>query len=360
MTRDDARQPTHGQQQLIEGVYRHRLAEHAKAVLDDPSSAQSDRSGALQAIDTCAKIEQRLRADEHDLVEVLAAAGVRGVAVLAPVDRQYHTIRITVDDVAAAELAATALELVGFVAWEQWHGAARRSFLHHGTELTVARTADVTTVVRITWAASRGRSRLARIVTPTAGDWSMVQLPPLAWRGYSAVRLMRLVAERLHLRRRNENSLGPFLSTPDSLLSSLLEFADVDSDDTVVDLGCGDGRIVVRAAELTQCSGVGVESAPSLVSAARERAASAGVADRVTIEQADARDIDLDAASVVFMFLPIDVVADIIEATLSKMRTGAVLVVHEQSRLPVDFPVIPTRSLVLADGAVTVAHRFVA
>lgn len=343
---------------LIEGVYRHRLVDHAATVVDDPTSSMPDRSFAAEALATCADIERRLRKEEAELVELLAAAGVSCAVDAAPVDRQYHTIRITVDDVAAAEQAATTLSVLGFSAWEPLSGAARRSLIHFGSQLTMAKTEDVTTVVRIAWARDQRRSALARVFTPTAGDWAMLRLPTFAWRLYSLVRPFRLVAERLGLRRRHADSLGPFLSTPDSLLAKLLEFADVDENDTVVDLGCGDGRIVVAAAERSRCRGIGVETAPDLVRQARSRAENAGVSGLVTIEQADARDVDLGEASVVFMFLPIDVVADIIEATLDRMPGGSVLVVHEQSRLPSGFPCAPQQSTVLLGAGVTVAHRF--
>ena len=319
---------TQAQENLIDGVYRHQLVEHAMAVVDNPASSPVDRALAADAVATCWEIERRLRREEVDLVERLADAGVSCVVVSAPVDRQSHTIRLAVDDVAAAEKAAVALSALRFTAWESWDGGARRSFLHHGSQLTMAKTDDVTTVVRVAWASHQYRSLLARVVTPTAGDWAVVRFPTFAWRMYSLLRPVRLVAERLGMRRRHDDSLGPFLSTPDSILPQLLAFAEVDANDTVVDLGCGDGRIVVAAAELTGCRGVGVETSLGLVREARKRAESAGVSDLVTIEWADARDADLTDASVAFMFLPIDVVADIIEATLDRMPAGSVLVVH--------------------------------
>ena len=102
----------------------------------------------------------------------------------------------------------------------------------------------------------------------------MVRLPRRTWPAYSLVRPVRLVLERVGLRRRHEDSLGPFLATPDSLIDPLLELAQVGPDDHVVDIGCGDGRLVVEAAARLGCRAVGIERSPELVDSARARAQS--------------------------------------------------------------------------------------
>ena len=92
---------------------------------------------------------------------------------------------------------------------------------------------------------------------------------------------------------------------------------------------------------------------------ARQRAVDRGVADRVEIVLGDGRATDLDEATVVFMFLSIRVVADLVPAILRQLRPGARLVVHEQSRLPASMSPMPDESsAVITDGAVTVAHRW--
>ena len=68
---------------------------------------------------------------------------------------------------------------------------------------------------------------------------------------------------------------------------------------------------------------------------------------------------DLDEATVVFMFLSMRVVADLVPAMLRQLRPGARLIIHEQSRLPGSMTPMPDESsAVIADGAVTVAHRW--
>src|SRR5215510_4906360 len=83
----------------------------------------------------------------------------------------------------------------------------------------------------------------------------------------------------------------------------MLTLAQVTPDDVVYDLGSGDGRIVIRAAQKYGARGVGVELNPQLVEASRRAAAVAGVADRVTFIQGNLFSTDISPATVVTIFL---------------------------------------------------------
>lgn len=98
----------------------------------------------------------------------------------------------------------------------------------------------------------------------------------------------------------------PWVPTPDVLVDKMLEMAEVTADDLVVDLGSGDGRLVIAAARLG-ARAIGVELAPNLVALAERRAAEAGVADRTGFVAADLFDFDLSPATVVTMFLLPDI-----------------------------------------------------
>jgi SAM-dependent methyltransferase len=98
----------------------------------------------------------------------------------------------------------------------------------------------------------------------------------------------------------------PWVPTPDVLVGKMLEMAEVTADDLVIDLGSGDGRLVIAAARLG-ARAVGVELEPNLVALAERRAAEAGVADRAEFVTADLFDFDLSAATVVTMFLLPDI-----------------------------------------------------
>jgi len=99
----------------------------------------------------------------------------------------------------------------------------------------------------------------------------------------------------------------PFVTTPDAVTLAMLELAAVGDRDHVVDLGSGDGRIVITAARRFGASGLGVEIVPDLVRASRERAIAAGVQGRVEFREQDLFRTDLAAATVVTMYLLPDV-----------------------------------------------------
>jgi predicted RNA methylase len=73
----------------------------------------------------------------------------------------------------------------------------------------------------------------------------------------------------------------PYVATPPVVVAKMLELAQVTKDDVVYDLGSGDGRIVIMAAQRFGARGVGVEIDPQRVQEAHEHAHRAGVADRV-------------------------------------------------------------------------------
>ncbi len=98
----------------------------------------------------------------------------------------------------------------------------------------------------------------------------------------------------------------PWVPTPDVLVDKMLEMAEVTADDLVIDLGSGDGRLVIAAARLG-ARAIGVELEPNLVALSERRAAEAGVADRTEFVAADLFEFDLSPATVVTMFLLPDI-----------------------------------------------------
>lgn len=95
----------------------------------------------------------------------------------------------------------------------------------------------------------------------------------------------------------------PFVTTPPEVVERMLALAQTRRDDVVMDLGSGDGRIVIAAAQKHGARGIGVELDPKLVAAARENAQSAGVEQRTTFLNADVLKADLSAATVVTTYL---------------------------------------------------------
>lgn len=346
---------------LIEGVYRHRLPDAARAVIDDEGASDEVRARAIEALAACDRIGTRIDRERDRILALLRADGLEVGVTGRTGPRQDHTIKLAVADDRAADHAASVLEEDGFERWERWSGGAAESFRRTADHLTLGHTTDVTTVVRIRWAEPHDRNRFDRVFRPTAGDWDMVDLPPSAWWGYALVRPVRLVAERAGLRPRHESGLGPYLATPDGLIDPLLDFAGVDANDRIVDIGCGDGRLVVGAASRCGCQARGVERSPELVERACDRVRAHQLTDRVRIDRADARTADLSDVSVLFMFLPVAIVADLLADTLGRLQAGARLVIHEQSRPPAAIRTTGAESqLLVGADAITVAHRWTA
>jgi len=97
-------------------------------------------------------------------------------------------------------------------------------------------------------------------------------------------------------------SLGPDIPTPQSVVERMLEAGRVKPGDTVYDLGSGDGRIVIAAAQIYGAKAVGVELRPDLCEKARDRVKSLGLEDKVSIVEGNALHVDLSAADVVTMY----------------------------------------------------------
>jgi SAM-dependent methyltransferase len=95
----------------------------------------------------------------------------------------------------------------------------------------------------------------------------------------------------------------PYITTPDHVTVAMLELAAVGAKDHVIDLGSGDGRIVVTAAQRFGATGLGVEIVPELVAQSRVHARRAGVEARTRFEVQDLFATDLAPATVVTMYL---------------------------------------------------------
>jgi SAM-dependent methyltransferase len=91
--------------------------------------------------------------------------------------------------------------------------------------------------------------------------------------------------------------------TPMDVAQAMLRLADVKSGDTVYDLGCGDGRIVIAAVRERRARGVCVDIDPLRIAESRENAVAAGVGERIEFLNDDLLAVDLGGATVVMLFL---------------------------------------------------------
>ena len=119
-----------------------------------------------------------------------------------------------------------------------------------------------------------------------------------------------------------------WVPTPDALVARMLTMAQVTPNDFVVDLGSGDGKIVIAAARDFKARALGVEFNPDMVGLARRNAEKAGVSNLARFEQADIFQFDYSNATVVTMYLLPGLNLKL-RPTLLKMRPGTRLVTHQ-------------------------------
>lgn len=115
-----------------------------------------------------------------------------------------------------------------------------------------------------------------------------------------------------------------FLPTASSLVDVMLDLANVTAKDTLIDLGSGDGRLVITAAQ-RGARAHGIEYNPDLVEMAKSNATASGVAARATFEKADIFESDFSKASVITLFLLPDLNLRL-RPTLLKMKPGTRIV----------------------------------
>jgi precorrin-6B methylase 2 len=125
-----------------------------------------------------------------------------------------------------------------------------------------------------------------------------------------------------------ESLTVPFITTPDEVVHRMLALAQTRAGDLVADLGSGDGRIVIAAAQKFGARGLGIELDPRLVERSRENAARAGVADRVSFVQGDVLAADISAASVVTVYLLPDLMNRLQPRFLQRLQPGTRIVSH--------------------------------
>jgi precorrin-6B methylase 2 len=125
-----------------------------------------------------------------------------------------------------------------------------------------------------------------------------------------------------------DRSGGPFVPTPPAVVEAMLKLANVGPQDHVIDLGSGDGRIVLAAAA-RKASGVGIEIDQALVDASNATAKKQGVAGRVQFVRQDVREADLSRATVLTLYLLPGMMGNLRTKLLAELKPGARVVSHD-------------------------------
>ena len=120
-----------------------------------------------------------------------------------------------------------------------------------------------------------------------------------------------------------------FVPTSDAVADQMLQLGGISAKDVVFDLGSGDGRILILAAQKYGARGVGIELQPQLVERARQVAKDGEVADRVTFIEGDLFTADLSAATLVTIYLSPGVNARLETKLKAELRPGTRIVSHQ-------------------------------
>lgn len=113
----------------------------------------------------------------------------------------------------------------------------------------------------------------------------------------------------------------PQAATPEEAIDDVLAAMELSASDVVYDLGCGDGRVLIRAAQRYRCRCVGIERDARLVAVARERVRAAGLSSsRVRIVHGNVTDYELTGATVVYMFQSYDTIRQFVRTIPETVR----------------------------------------
>ena len=130
------------------------------------------------------------------------------------------------------------------------------------------------------------------------------------------------------LRQENDN-LAPFVASPQPIVDKMLEMASVKPGEIVYDLGCGDGRILIAAAQRYKAKGVGVEISERLVRMTNDTVRRMNLQDQITVRHGHLLDVDLSDADVVMIYLETGS-NDLLKPNLEKyLRPGSRVVSHD-------------------------------
>jgi hypothetical protein len=121
----------------------------------------------------------------------------------------------------------------------------------------------------------------------------------------------------------------PYVPTPEVVVNEMLSLAKVGPEDVLYDLGSGDGRIPITAAQKFGTRGVGIDINPQRVQEANENAKKAGVTDQVKFRQQDLFESDFSEATVVTLYLLPDINLKLRPQLFEQLKPGTRVVSHD-------------------------------
>ena len=171
----------------------------------------------------------------------------------------------------------------------------------------------------------------------------------------AVVLLVAVVLSGWNAKATEQQSLAPYVPTPQDVVERMLLLAEVTKDDVVYDLGCGDGRIVITAAQRYGARGVGVDIDPRRIEESIANATAAGVERLVEFRLQDAMTVDVSPATVVTLYLLSSSNAKLRPMLSRQLRPGARIVAHAFS-MGSDWPADKTEQFTSVDGNQTTLY----
>lgn len=136
-------------------------------------------------------------------------------------------------------------------------------------------------------------------------------------------------AKQPHVPPEYEREGGPYVPTPNIVVDQMLAMANVGAKDYVIDLGSGDGIIVLTAAHKLKASGYGVDIDEELIRLSNQRAKSLGIDGRVRFEAKDIFKTDVSKASVVTLYLLPEFMRKLRAKLYGELKPGTRIVSHD-------------------------------
>ncbi|MGF1460007.1 MAG: SAM-dependent methyltransferase [Leptolyngbyaceae cyanobacterium] len=120
-----------------------------------------------------------------------------------------------------------------------------------------------------------------------------------------------------------------YIPTPPDAVEAMLELAQVGAQDVLYDLGCGDGRLLIRAAQRWGTRGVGIDIDPVCLQRARQQAKVAGVAHLISLQQGNLFESQFTEATVVALYLLPHLNRRLLPQLWQQLRAGTRIVSHQ-------------------------------
>ena len=148
-------------------------------------------------------------------------------------------------------------------------------------------------------------------------------------RHFVALTALVAAAPALAQEKEPDRTGGPYVPTPQVVVDAMLRMANVGAKDYVIDLGSGDGVIVLTAASQLKAAGHGVEIDPVLVRQSNETAKKLGIADRASFRVEDVFKADLTRASVITLYLLPSMMINLRGKIYLEAKPGTRIVSHD-------------------------------